>query len=44
MGSGVYRGKVREPDVLKHAQDAELPLLVDQCVIGDDGEIEMQLS
>jgi hypothetical protein len=30
--------------MLKHAQDAELPLLVDQGVVGDNGEIEMQLS
>jgi hypothetical protein len=44
MGSGIYRWKVGEPDMLKHAQDTELSLLVDQCVIGDDGEIEMQLS
>jgi hypothetical protein len=30
--------------VLKHAEHAELALLVDQGVIGNDGKIEMQLS
>jgi hypothetical protein len=30
--------------VLEDAQHAELALLVDQGVIGDDGEIEMQLT
>jgi hypothetical protein len=30
--------------VLKHAEHAELALLVDQGVIGDDCEIEVQLS
>jgi hypothetical protein len=30
--------------VLKHAEHAELALLVDQGVIGDDREIEVQLS
>jgi hypothetical protein len=30
--------------VLKHAEHAELALLVDQGVIGDDREIEVQFS
>jgi hypothetical protein len=30
--------------VLKHAEHAELALLVDQGVIGDNREIEVQLS
>jgi hypothetical protein len=30
--------------VLKHAEHAELALLVDQSVIGNDGKIEMQFS
>jgi hypothetical protein len=30
--------------VLKHAEHAELALLVDQGVIGDDREVEVQLS
>jgi hypothetical protein len=40
----VYRGEVGEPDVLKHAEHAELALLIDQGVIGDDSEIEVQGS
>jgi hypothetical protein len=28
--------------MLKHAEHAELPLLIDQGVIGDDCEVEMQ--
>jgi hypothetical protein len=36
--------KVGQPDVLKHAQDAELSLLIDQGVVRDDGKIEVQLS
>jgi hypothetical protein len=30
--------------VLEHAEHAELALLVDQGVIGNDGKIEMQFS
>jgi hypothetical protein len=30
--------------VLKHAEHAELPLLIDQGVIGDNSEVEVQLS
>jgi hypothetical protein len=30
--------------VLKHAQHAQLALLVDQGVVGDDREVEVQLS
>jgi hypothetical protein len=30
--------------VLKHAEHAELALLVDQGVVGNDGEIEVQGS
>jgi hypothetical protein len=44
MSAGIYRGKVRQPDVLKHAEHAELALLVDQGVVGDDREIEVQGS
>jgi hypothetical protein len=44
MGPGVDGGKVGEPDMLKHTEHAELALLVDQGVIGDDREIEVQLS
>jgi hypothetical protein len=42
VSAGVHRGKVGEPDVLKHAEHAELSLLVNQGVVGDDGEIEVQ--
>jgi hypothetical protein len=44
MGARVDGGKVREPDVLKHAEHAELALLVDQGVVGDDSEVEVQGS
>jgi hypothetical protein len=30
--------------VLEHAEDAELALLVDQGVVGNDGKIEVQFS
>jgi hypothetical protein len=30
--------------MLKHAEHAELPLLVYQGIIGDDREIEMQVT
>jgi hypothetical protein len=44
VGPGVNGWEVGEPDMLKDAEDAELALLIDQSVIGDYGEIEMQLS
>jgi hypothetical protein len=44
VGPGIDGGKIGEPDVLEHAQHAELALLVDQGIIGDDREIEVQLS
>ena len=44
VGPGINGGKVGEPDVLKHAEHAELALLVDQGVIGDDRKVEVQLS
>jgi hypothetical protein len=43
MGAGAHRRKAGEPDVLENAQNAELALLVDQRVIGDEGEVEMQV-
>jgi hypothetical protein len=43
VGAGVHRRKIREPHVLEHAQHAQLALLIDQGVVGNDGEIEMQL-
>jgi hypothetical protein len=44
VGPGIYRGEVGEPHVLEHAEHAELALLIDQGVVGDDGEIEVQGS
>ena len=44
VGPGVDRREVREPYVLKHAEHAELALLIDEGVIGDHGEIEVQGS
>ncbi len=42
--TGADRRKVREPDVLEDPQHAELALLVDQGVVGDDGKIEPQIT
>jgi hypothetical protein len=36
--------EIGEPDVLKHAEHAELALLVDQGVVRDDCEVEVQGS
>jgi hypothetical protein len=44
VGAGVHGRKVREPDMLEHAEHAELALLVDQGVISDNGEVEVQGS
>jgi hypothetical protein len=44
MRPRVYRGKVREPYVLEHAQHAQLALLVNEGVVGYDCKIEMQIS
>jgi hypothetical protein len=44
MSPRVHRGKIREPNVLKHPEYAQLALLIDQGVVGHDGKIEMQLS
>ena len=44
VGARIHRGKVGQPDVLEHAEHAELALLIDQGVVGDDREIEMQGS
>jgi hypothetical protein len=43
MGAGADGRKAGQPDVLKNTQDAELSLLVDEGVIGDEGEIEVQV-
>ena len=44
VGAGIHGGEVGEPDMLEHAEHAELALLVDQGVVGYNGEVEMQLS
>ena len=44
VSARVDRWKVREPDMLKHAEHAELTLLIDQGVVGDDSEVEVQGS
>lgn len=43
VGTGMDRRKAGHPDVLEEAQHRELALLIDQRVVGEDGEIEMQL-
>jgi hypothetical protein len=44
VSPGIYRREIGEPDVLKHAEHAELALLVDQGVVRDDCEVEVQSS
>jgi hypothetical protein len=43
MGAGADRRKIAEPDMLKNAKHAQLALLIDEGVVGDEGKIEMQL-
>jgi hypothetical protein len=42
--AGTDGGEIGQPDVLKDAEHAQLALLIDQGVVGDDGEVEMQLT
>jgi hypothetical protein len=42
--TGVHRREVGQPDVLKHPEHAELALLIDQGVVGNNRKIEVQLS
>ena len=42
VGSRTHRREARQPDVLEDAEDAELALLVDEGVVGDECEVEMQ--
>ena len=44
VGARLHRREIGQPDMLKHAQHAELALLIDQGVVRDDGKIEVQLS
>jgi hypothetical protein len=40
----MHGGKLGDPDVLEDPQHAELPLLVDQRIIGDDREVDEQVT
>jgi hypothetical protein len=44
MRPRVQGGEARYPDVLKEAQNRELAVLVDQGVVGEDGEVEEQVT
>ena len=44
VSPGIHRREIGEPDVLKHAEHAELALLIDQGVVRDDREVEVQGS
>jgi hypothetical protein len=43
VGAGTDGRETAQPDVLKDSQDAELALLINEGIIGDDGEIEVQV-
>jgi hypothetical protein len=38
----MHRGEIGDPDVLEDPQDGELPLLVDEGVVGENREVESQ--
>jgi hypothetical protein len=40
----VDRREVGDPDVLEDAEHAELALLVDEGVVGEDGEVDLQAN
>src|SRR6266699_925438 len=40
----VHGGELLHPDVLENPQDGELARLIDDGVVGDDGEVEMQAT
>jgi hypothetical protein len=44
VGAGVHRREVGQPYVLEHAEHTELALLIDQGVVGNNGEIKVQFS
>jgi hypothetical protein len=44
VSPGIYRREIGEPDVLKHAEHAQLALLIDQGVVRDDRKVEVQGS
>ena len=43
MGAGVHRGKGTDPHVLEDPEHRELPVLVDQGVVGKNREIHLHL-
>jgi hypothetical protein len=43
VGAGTDGREAAQPDMLKDSQDAELALLIDEGIVGDDGEIEVQV-
>ena len=43
-GARVHRRKAGHEHVLEDPDDAQLPLLVQQRVIGDDGEVDVQVT
>ena len=44
MGSGMHRREALHPDVLEDSQHAQLAVLVNECVVGKDREVYLQLS
>jgi hypothetical protein len=38
----MHRGELLHPDVLKDAENRDLPGLIDERVVRDDGEVEVQ--
>jgi hypothetical protein len=43
VGPGADGREIDDPDMLKDAEHAQLALLVDEGIVGDEGEVEMQL-
>ena len=44
MSTRVHRRKTLDPDMLKDSQHAQLAVLVNECVVGKDREVYLQLS
>ena len=40
----MHRRELLHPDVLEDAEDGNLPRLIDQRVVSDNGEVEMHLG
>jgi hypothetical protein len=43
VGARTHGGEIGQPHMLEDAEHAQLALLVDQGIVGDDGEIEVQV-